>query len=66
VIDPTELHLEALSIIRKCAAKPLDNYPKRIDEMTLTELEIHRICSEAVGRLLFIEELCEKTLRRRV
>ena len=66
MIDPNELYLEALSIIRKCAVKPLDHYPTRIDEMTLAELEIHRICSEAVGRLLFIEGLCEKTLRRRV
>jgi hypothetical protein len=52
-----------LELIRKCAAKPLDHYPKRIDEMTPMEYEISRVGLEAIGRLMFIEEVCTKALR---
>jgi hypothetical protein len=52
-----------LVMIHKCASKPLDHYPKRIDEMTETEYEIFRVGSDAIGRLMFIEDVCEKALR---
>lgn len=54
---------ELLEMVAHCAAKPLDDLPKRVDEMTPTEYEIFRVGSEAVGRLMFIEEVCTKALR---
>ena len=56
--------LETLAVAAKCSAKPLDDYPKRIDELTPTEYAIHLICSDAVGRLMYIEEICNNVLRR--
>jgi uncharacterized protein YdcH (DUF465 family) len=56
--------LETLAVVLKCSAKPLDHYPKRIEDMTPTELEIFKVGSDAIGRLMYIEEICNEVLRR--